>query len=271
MKFEVPEQYKNSMGIYSITNTNNSKRIIGQTLNFYKRFHVYKRQLTHGTYGNRHLQFAYNKYGSGNFKMELVCLCDKSDLVEMETYYCRAFNSMNEKFGYNKKDPILHGKYSEDAKRRMSLAQLGNKNSLGHKFPDELKKNIADIHRGNKYAVGHKCSEESRIKMSKSHIGKKLSEECKKKIGNASCGHKLSEEAKIKIGLAAIGRNKGNTYCLGRKASEETRMRISQAQIGKVSPLRGRSLSEDHKRKLSESHMGQVAWNKGLIKPKIIN
>ena len=67
-------------------------------------------------------------------------------------------------------------------------------------------------------------TEESKRKMSESHIGKHFSEENKKKLSEALSGHEVSEE---------------------------TRKKISDA-------LTGITFSEEHKKKISEAHKGKV-------------
>ncbi len=231
MKLEIPEQYKNGSGVYSITNTIDGKRNIGSTSDFYKRFFAgngHISLLRNNKHFNSHLQSAWNKYGEIAFKIELLELCPVQDLFKRELYFITKFGGIDSGLLYNLTMPDINspcGHLSQLTKNKISQSNMGRKRT-----------------------------EESKKKMSKCHIGKKLSEETKRKIGEASKGHKLSAEAKRKIGLSASQRNMGNLYCLGRKFSEETKKKMSDSHKGKMSPLRGRKLSEEHKRRLSESH-----------------
>jgi hypothetical protein len=72
--------------------------------------------------------------------------------------------------------------FSNDAKNKMRLAKIGNKNGSGNKggkrnpcSPETIKK-IGDANRGRIH------TEQSRLNMSKAHIGNKLSEETKQKM-----------------------------------------------------------------------------------------
>lgn len=84
--------------------------------------------------------------------------------------------------------------------------------------------------------LGSKATDESRKKMSLSHIGKTLPEEQKIKIGKASLGRKMPESAKLKISIALTGKKK----------SQDHKRKISEAQ-------KGRKLTEEHKAKLRVS------------------
>ena len=84
----------------------------------------------------------------------------------------------------------------------------------------------------------HSCkhSEESKRKISESHIGITLSEETKKKISEANTGE--------------------NNYWYGKHFSEEHKRKISEANTGENNYWYGKHFSEEHKRKISESHIG---------------
>ena len=81
----------------------------------------------------------------------------------------------------------------------------------------------------------HSCkhSEESKQKMSESHIGKHHSEESKKKISEALSGEKA--------------------YWYGKHLLEEHKNKISEALSGEKNPNFGKHHSEESKKKISES------------------
>ena len=81
----------------------------------------------------------------------------------------------------------------------------------------------------------HSCkhSEESKRKMSESHIGKHHSEESKKKISEALSGEKA--------------------YWYGKHLLEEHKNKISEALSGEKNPNFGKHHSEESKKKISES------------------
>jgi hypothetical protein len=69
--------------------------------------------------------------------------------------------------------------FSEEAKAKISIANLGNKYRLGHKNSEKHKAIIASIWKGKK------LSEEHKKKLSLAKIGKKRSDETKRKISEA--------------------------------------------------------------------------------------
>ena len=77
-------------------------------------------------------------------------------------------------------------KISDEAKRKMSVSQIGEKNHFfGKKHSDETKGKMSEAKKGNKYCLGRKISSESRRKISESKKGKKFSEEHKRKLSEA--------------------------------------------------------------------------------------
>jgi hypothetical protein len=110
------------------------------------------------------------------------------------------------------------GVYTEEHKRKLSIAQKGKK------FSEETKRKLSDANKGqvpwNKGKTGV-YTEETKKKMSDANKGKNLSEEHKKKISESLKGKKFSEETKKKMSDAMKGRvpwNKGFTgYTINRK------------------------------------------------------
>lgn len=121
------------MIIYKSTNLINNKVYIGQTihkLNYRKARHIRdSRKETKNYFHN-----AINKYGSENFKWEIICECETlEELNEKEILYIQKYNSTEKKYGYNiaygghdRKNLIGPGngmynkKHSAESKRKMS-------------------------------------------------------------------------------------------------------------------------------------------------------
>jgi group I intron endonuclease len=86
------------------------------------------------------------------------------------------------------------------------------------------------------------CSEETKAKMSASHIG----------VLNHMYGKKLSEEAKAKIGRPGVLH-----HMYGKKLSEETKAKISANLSGVLNHMYGKKHSEEAKAKMSASSTGK--------------
>lgn len=135
-------------------------------------------------------------------------------------------------------------KLSEETKRK-----IGKSNSISLKdrrLSEETKRKISLTHKGKKpknlqllhiLRKGMKHSNESKEKMSKSHIGKKIPLEIKNKMSNSHKGKKKTKEH-----CKAISRGRR-----GMKFSEEHRKKLSEIRKGK--PVFDRT--------------GMVPWNKG--------
>lgn len=86
-------------GIYKIENLKNGKVYVGQSRNIEKRWAQHCEELKKGTHHNKHLQRAYDKYGTDAFRFSIVEECDLNDLDSREMYYIKQYNAFTE--GYN--------------------------------------------------------------------------------------------------------------------------------------------------------------------------
>lgn len=216
------------MIIYKITNLVTNKVYIGQTI-----VSIKKRWGDHCSKGSncRFLSKSIAKHGKNNFHIEEIDRADTlEDLNKKEAYWIDFYKSTDPEFGYNlssggdnrqchedTKDKISKAnsgkKRTEESKEKMRQAQLGKKQSpetiekrrqalIGRKRPDmEKRKGIprnpdhikkaveTRIARGN-----HKHTEETKLKLKKSHKGKKISDETKKKMSEIAKGRKKSPE-----------------------------------------------------------------------------
>ena len=89
--------------IYKITNQVNGKVYIGQTRQSVEsRWNQHKSKARKHSDGNNYFHNAINKYGEGDFKVEILEECDFEKLDSREIYYIAKYNSFGE--GYNSKD-----------------------------------------------------------------------------------------------------------------------------------------------------------------------
>lgn len=155
------------MFIYQILNTVNNKRYIGQSIQRDKqRLWEHKTYLKNGTHQNRHLQRAWNKYGSDKFEFSILCIAKTlSELNELEEDYISKFNTLHREFGYNIRGGGNNRFLSDETKRLIS------KNKTGVSVHTEKsKKLIADASRNRIHTT------ESRKKRSKKLKGYKWPE-----------------------------------------------------------------------------------------------
>lgn len=134
-------------GIYKLTNKINKKIYIGKSVNLHSRISTHK-----SARPKYYIDFAIKKYGFENFDIEIIHYyenpMDNTELIALETACIEAYNSLVPN-GYN---IMLFGnsnagiKRSEETKRRLSLAKMGNKNP---KFGVNLLKHFNRNNKGN--------------------------------------------------------------------------------------------------------------------------
>lgn len=154
---------KKLSGIYCIDNLVDSKKYIGSTTCFQKRFSKHSFELRNGIHSSLHLQQAYLKHGAENFQFSIVELVDKNIpdfeevLLKTENQYIEKFRSNNKKFGYNLRIlafsnyGISHSpsaktrtkgkKLSASTKRKMSFSRQGEKHPSA-KLTEQIVKEI---------------------------------------------------------------------------------------------------------------------------------
>ena len=132
------------IGIYKITNTDNGKIYIGQSIDIRHRKSCHEYDLKNNRHGNIHLQRAYN-INPKAFKFEIVCQCNEEDLDSLEEYYINKYNCLDPRYGYNlDKAARGTGRKSEETRRKLSEAKKGNRAMCGIKLSDEWKKHLSD-------------------------------------------------------------------------------------------------------------------------------
>jgi group I intron endonuclease len=135
-------------GIYRISNSVNNKQYIGSSLDIEDRFKRHKRLLKNGIHFNRHLQYAYNKYGEEVFKFEVILYCEPEirtkleekiiKILEPNVYnielspakrvYARRSEATKEKISQKLKGRVM----SKDTREKMSLAKKGTIRTESH-------------------------------------------------------------------------------------------------------------------------------------------
>lgn len=112
--------------IYILRNTINNKVYVGQTWQS-----LDQRMNSTGYRRSKHLYAAIQKYGKEVFYYETLTFCFTQEAADKcEIYFINKHNSNNKKKGYNLRGGGSRGRHSEETKRKMSIAQQGNKNHM---------------------------------------------------------------------------------------------------------------------------------------------
>lgn len=218
--------------IYGIECLINHKIYVGQTIRSIK-----KRFKEHSK-ADSLIGRAIRKYGEENFVVVSIEECETLEkLNEREIFWTAKLNCKSP-FGYNQTDggegtlnpseetraklskARRKRKLSAEARQKISLAQTGNKNFLGHTHSEETRKKISAAHKGKK------LSAETKLKLSLINIGNKHTAEARAKISEAGKGRIPSAETRRKISES----NKGNKNCLGNKHTTESKQKMSEAR-----------------------------------------
>jgi group I intron endonuclease len=88
-------------GIYKITNNDNGKVYVGQSVNIFKRINTHRTKLRRGVHGNNHLQLAWNMYEEDSFSFEVLEFCEENLLNTNEFKWIIFYDSANKEKGYN--------------------------------------------------------------------------------------------------------------------------------------------------------------------------
>lgn len=212
-------------GIYKITNPKESI-YIGQSVDIKQRQSKYKHLWCKGQ------QKLYNsiiKYGWENHKFEVLLECKKEELNDCEVFYIKMYNVFNTEHGLNLKEGGSQGGVMPAEAMKKAVAT--RRKNGGYKISEETRKKLTSIKKPH--------SEETKQKMRHPH--KKPSEETIKKISIANTGKKRSEETKAKMSKSHIGIN---TWMTGKKLSEETCKRIGKSHLGLKYKKHGRATDQ---------------------------
>ena len=162
-------------GIYSIVNTQNQKIYVGScssSSGFKRRWTVHKSSLKNNKHYNKHLQSAWNKYGKDAFIFNILEILESDESVsDREQYYINLYGCFNHNIGYNISKntlmPMLGMNHTDEAKKKIGLASIGNKHCLGYKHSIETKEKMSKSRQN--------ISLETRKKMSLKLLGNKRS------------------------------------------------------------------------------------------------
>jgi len=276
-------------GIYKITNTINGKIYIGQAQNIQQRFRGHKSLLNKNSHKNKHLQYAWNKYGKDSFKFEIIETVDNISLLnDREQYWLDKEKPYDREIGYNIAkfaESTGRGRIcTEFEKQNLREKNIGKKastetlikQSIGMKLfyanlPDNEKKRLGKIHAecavyartfliGKKgHMTGKHHTAEAKEKNRKAHVGKLRPIEDK----NGKIFHCNNCKKDIYKAKHEIKRNKSGIFHCSKQCKDETikKKHINIIEMWDTGEYTKEQLSE--KFNLHKSSIGQILLSNG--------
>lgn len=156
--------------IYIIRNIVDGKAYIGSSADVGRRLRKHRLDLAAQRHHSSKLQNAWNKYGADLFTFDIVeIIFDLSSMHERE----QAYMDMVGPF-YNVAPAsvsVLGIKRSDETRRKISNALIGNKNNLGKKRSAETREKMSASMQGKKNALGKKLPLSFSEKLSIRNVG----------------------------------------------------------------------------------------------------
>lgn len=156
-------------GIYAITCTASGKQYVGSSNNIKRRLYSHFHLLRMGAHYNPRLQNAWNKYGEGTFKVDVLEAAPVDVLFEREQYWIDALDAYRN--GLNLA-PYANGvrgvKYTDEQRQHLSDIRKGKPKTESHRramaaaklgksngpFGEEARRNMAKARKGNRNNAG---------------------------------------------------------------------------------------------------------------------
>lgn len=174
----------------------------------------------HAYQHNEHLQNAIAKYGWDNFSKEvLFTSSSKAEAENFERFLINKYDSTNRLYGYN----ILPGGdvsdgHSEETRRKISesvkklqtdeVRDRKSKTWKGRTHSDEARRKLREANLGNQNAKGCTRSPEVRAKMSAAQKLRYNSQEVRDRLSASQKGRYVSPETRAKMSAAKKGKVK---------------------------------------------------------------
>ena len=155
------------MWIYKITNEINGKAYIGKSKRPEKRM---QEHFNRKKYENFAIHHAIKKYGKDNFRFEILTETTKEEVDDLEIKLIAEHKTFITEHGYNETRGGDGGKMSKDVRKRISET-LKRKFASGEipkpQNSEEGRKRLSEAKMGNQHAKGYKQSEEHKRKKQK--------------------------------------------------------------------------------------------------------
>ena len=222
----IPQVHHNQIcGVYEIVNTVNGKRYIGSSVDISSRFRHHKNELQKGIHRNPRLQNAWKKYGKEYFIFNLLIRCDAEMTL---TYEQICLDSLHPEYNIAPHvDTPMRGRIvSEEIREKLRIAGIGKRQP----HSEETKRKIGIANMGNTYSLGYKHTDDAKKKISIGNKGKVRSEEQRKHLSESCMGRPSSLKGKP---MPKEWNQRAHEAQKGKKRrphSEETRQKMSEAR-----------------------------------------
>ncbi len=213
--------------VYVIRDQETGKVYVGSTVTFSQRRACHLRQLRAGKHHSVPLQRAFSKRGEDAFCFDILeANVHTSFLVEREQYWLDRLHAADPAFGYNVSptagSPL--GVRHSAATRAKDAARMREQHRL-RPFSEDARRRILLAKIGNKHAAGRQVTAETRAKISRANKGRRPTPETRAKLKIARrCGAPVSDETRRKLSASAMG----NTNAVGAVRSPEWRTRVAE-------------------------------------------
>lgn len=177
-------------GIYQIVHIETGRRYVGQAKHIARRWKEHRRDLNAGRHTSRHLQRAWNKYGSEAFTFSVLEACDCTDLDEREQFHLDQGADFNVlKFARSPRGVVR----SDETRRKIAEALRGKAKSATHRAnlslanlgkvqPLEVRQRKSQTQKGRPHSPEHRAK---LAEANKSRTGYRHSPETIEKIREA--------------------------------------------------------------------------------------
>lgn len=165
-----------------------------------------------GYYKQSRFYNAIQKYGFDNFVHEILFEgLTKEEAEQKEIELIAEYQSNNREFGYNiANGGNCTGTVSEETKKKISKANMGNQYGKGRVLSEEHKRRISEAMKGNQHTKGLKMPEHVKRILLES----RQNEEVKRKIAIANTGKKHSEDTKKNLSDSHKGLGAKKVVCI---------------------------------------------------------
>jgi group I intron endonuclease len=176
-------------GIYSILQLSTALHYVGSAVELRRRWDRHKSDLNAGRHHNRKLQRSWNKYGSDDFRFDVLEACDESVLIDREQFWLDAtlpfFNVLRQAYS------MTGYKHSNEAKLKNSKAAK----LMWDSMTSEQREKRVDAHAAK--IKGSRHSEDTKRKMSESHKVIQMTERQLANLQRRNCPEAIAKRAAL--------------------------------------------------------------------------